>query len=268
MAFSDIIGNSSALSILRNSLEAERVACGYLFEGPEGVGKKLAAINFAKALNCLEGGPQAACDQCNSCRKIDKGIHPDVHLFSPVGKARMIKVEQIKELLGQMALMPFEGRWKVFILEDAECMNQESQNKLLKTLEEPPPQTAQILLSSQPARLLPTVLSRCQRIVFHAIPPNELEQYLIKRMGVEPAKARLLAALGHGQISRVLKLMDEKNFIRREKIITLLAGGGLDYFQDLAAHTEAIVDDLNEFADRVQREETESIEQGYYQSSQ
>ncbi len=265
MAFSNIIGNKAALSILRNSLASGRVACGYLFEGPEGVGKKLAAINFAKSLNCAEKGEEP-CDQCNVCRRIDAGIHPDVHLFSPRGKARMIKVEQIRELIEQISLMAFEAPWKVFIIDDAECMNQESQNKLLKTLEEPPSQTVLILVSSQPARLLPTIISRCQKIVFHNIPPAELERYMKEQLEVEPAKARLISALAHGRISRVHRLMEEENFLRRQKVITLLARGKFDHFADLVAHTGAIEEDLNLFSDRVKRQETEAVDKEYYQS--
>ena len=265
MAFSEIIGNVPALSILRNTLATGRIACGYLFEGPEGIGKQFAAVNFAKTLNCLEEGPEP-CDQCNSCRKIDGGTHPDVHLYAPVGKARMIKVEQIKELINQISLMPFEGRWKVFIINDAECMNQESQNKLLKTLEEPPPQAALILVCSQPARLLPTIISRCQRVVFHAIPQQELEQYLVDRQKVEPPKARLLSALSHGQISRAQKLMEEKNLARREKVITILARSRFDTFRELVNCTNAIDDDLKDFSESAEKEENDSIDKEFYQS--
>ena len=265
MAFSEIIGNIPAKNILINSVKSERVASGYLFQGPDGVGKKLAAINLAKALNCEQNGPEP-CGECVSCRKIERGIHPDVELLAPQGRARMIKVEQIKDLMGRVSMMAFESDWKIFIIDDAHCMNLESQNKLLKTLEEPPARTVLILISSEPSRLLPTIISRCQKIVFHAIGSTELEQYLTQVEKLDPAKARMLTALGHGQISRVKKLMDEKNFARREAIISLLAKGGFDDFRDLSEHVSAIEKDLSEFAAEAKEQEQELNEQDLAQS--
>ena len=267
MGFSQIIGNAPAIGILQNSIKSERVACGYLFHGPEGVGKKLAAIQMAKALNCEQGGPEP-CGQCIPCRKIDGGIHPDVLVVAPRGKARMIKVEQVRELIERMSMMAFEGKWKVFILDDAECMNLESQNRLLKTLEEPTPKSVLMLISSQPSRLLPTIISRCQKVVFHPIPEIDLERYLVDQRGIEPARARLLAALSHGQISRAQKLMDEKNLVRREKILSILARGPFSRFRELLNTTAMIEEDLKQAAEEaVEQEEALIDEQAYSELS-
>jgi len=264
MGFSSIIGNQPAINILQNSIGSGRVACGYLFQGPEGVGKKLAALQMAKALNCERAGAEP-CGECVPCRKIEGGIHPDVLLVAPRGKARMIKVEQVRELIQRMSMMAFEGRWKVFILDDCDCMNLESQNRLLKTLEEPTPQSVLILISSQPSRLLPTILSRCQKVVFHSIPENELEGYLVNERGLEPARARLLAALSHGQLSRAQKLMEQPNYLRREKIMTILARGSFKRFRDLLASTALIEQELKQVADQALEEEEAAIDAEVYQ---
>jgi DNA polymerase III subunit delta' len=260
MGFSQIIGNAPAIGILQSSIEAERVACGYLFHGPEGVGKKLAAMQMAKALNCEQGGPEP-CGQCVPCRKIDGGFHPDVLVVAPRGKARMIKVEQVRELIERMSMMAFEGKWKVFILDDADCMNLESQNRLLKTLEEPTPRSLVILISSQPTRLLPTIISRCQKIVFHPIAENEMEEYLRSERGLDPARARLLAALSHGQISRAQKLMDEKNLVRREKILSILAQGEFSRFRELLSATAMIEEDLKQAAEEAAGQEEALVDE-------
>lgn len=185
MSFKDIIGQDKAVSILLRTIQRGRVPSSYIFAGESGIGKKLAAMNLAKALNCLGGGqaeesrglldnPEAlsggphseidACDKCPSCRKIDKGIHPDFLLISP--DSGQIRIEEIRAIDDALSLKAFEGRYKIVIVDDADTMNQYAANAFLKTLEEPPEDTLLVLISSNPDHLPDTIKSRCSRLNF------------------------------------------------------------------------------------------------------
>jgi DNA polymerase-3 subunit delta' len=185
MSFKDIIGQDKAVSILLRTIQRGRVPSSYIFAGESGIGKKLAAMNLAKALNCLGGGqaeesrglldnPEAhsggshseidACDKCPSCRKIDKGIHPDFLLISP--DSGQIRIEEIRAIDDALSLKAFEGRYKIVIVDDADTMNQYAANAFLKTLEEPPEDSLLVLISSNPDHLPDTIKSRCSRLNF------------------------------------------------------------------------------------------------------
>ncbi len=185
MPFSDIRGQDRAVRMLRAAIGRGRVHHAYLFAGPEGVGKELLARTFAQALDC-EKGDGDACGACVACRKIAHGNHPDVRLVMPEAEAvarkllakadiegtpsRDIRVEQVRDLRAKLALKAVEGRRRVAILVPADRMNPTAQNVLLKTLEEPPPDTTLILISSASDALLPTIRSRCARVLFGPLP--------------------------------------------------------------------------------------------------
>jgi len=243
MSFNGIIGNERAIELLTSSIEQGRVAHAYLFAGPPGVGKGLVAREFAKALNCEHGGA-APCDACLACRKIDHGTHPDVLWFRPTGAMRMIRVEQVAEFLQAAAFKPYEGRWKVFMLVDADRLNVESQNKVLKTLEEPAPGTVIILTSAVPEALLPTIRSRCQRVTFHPIPREAVEQYLIEHRDADPERAAIAASLGRGSLAAAIEYLDERAGQRRRALYNVLAAGGFEHFADLQAMALGIEQEL------------------------
>ena len=243
MSFDAIIGNERAIGLLTSSIEQGRVAHAYLFAGPPGVGKGLVAREFAKALNCERGGPQP-CDECVACRKVEHGTHPDVLWFRPSGAMRMIRVEQVAEFLQAATLRPFEGRWKVFVLVDADRMNVPSQNKVLKTLEEPAPDTVIILTSAVPEALLPTIRSRCQRIVFCPIAREAIERFLVERHGASPKRAAVAATLARGSLSAAIEYLDEHADRRRVALYDMLAAGGFERFMDLQAMALGIEKEL------------------------
>ncbi len=166
MSFADQ-PNKAVAEQLQRSLSCGRIAHAYLFLGPRESGQQAMALTFAKALNCLTNQADA-CDRCESCRRIDEFIHPDVYWVRPESKSRKISVDQIRELERSLHLRPTSARVKVGVLVDAECMGEEASNAFLKTLEEPPGQTVILLLSSEPQRLLPTILSRCLKVSFGA----------------------------------------------------------------------------------------------------
>lgn len=192
MALRNVTGHEKAVAILLGTLKQNRVASSYLFTGESGIGKKLTAINFAKALNCINPQDSDACDACSSCRKIDSQTHPDFLMASP--EKGEIRVEEIRTIEQALSYTPFEGKRKIVIIDDAETMNLSAANAFLKTLEEPPPQCLIILVAASPDRLPETIRSRCSRISFASLSPEKCEQIIstsIKTDDKIPTLARL-----------------------------------------------------------------------------
>lgn len=202
MAFKDLAGNVRIKRLLKLALERGRVPNSLIFGGPDGVGKSDMARTLAKSLNCLTLTTDS-CDECPSCRAIDSGSHPDVLVLT--AEVRDVKIEQTR-LLKQMAyLRPMTGKRRVFIIEEAENLNEPSANSLLKVLEEPPDFTHIILVTASPHRLVPTIRSRCQTLAFSPIGREEIEEILIDRE-FSPEQARILALLVEGNLERALEL--------------------------------------------------------------
>jgi DNA polymerase-3 subunit delta' len=201
MPFRDVIGQARAIRFLHRALVTGRIAHAYLFSGPAGVGKRAAALAFAQALNCKVRDAECddACGDCRVCRNIANGRHPDVQIIEPDGAT--IKIEQIRTLEADAALVPYEAQWKVFILDGAERMTEQAANALLKTLEEPAKDTVFILLTSTVSALLPTIVSRCQSVTFSPLPHGQIEA-LLREKGMEASQARLIASLSRGSIER------------------------------------------------------------------
>lgn len=206
MSLSDIKDQDVPLRLLRNILKQNRVPNGLMFWGPEGVGKRFAALELAKAINCKEGNGDA-CDQCLSCRKIMSGNHPDVKTIAPSGKVRNINVDTVDFMTELSAYRPFEGQWRIFLIQDAERMRSEAQNHFLKTLEEPPSQTAFVLQTAYPQHLLPTVRSRCQAVRFGSLQPDTVAQILQREHPLDDMAAQAIALVAQGQVSRALDLV-------------------------------------------------------------
>ncbi len=246
MPFSEIIAQDRALSSLRSALRRGALHHAYLFGGPEGVGKSLAARVLAQAANCEGGvaGPGGlrddACGACGPCRKIAKGVHPDVLVLAeertmakagrwePQGgrsPSKDVVVAQIRDLVDRrLSLKRFEGRHRFVVIDPADAMNAQAQNALLKTLEEPPDDTTLVLVAASPDSLLPTIRSRCLRLTFAPIPVDVVAERLVAA-GHDPAKARLAAALSCGSLGRALGLDDEALDERAEAV---LAAASLD----------------------------------------
>ncbi|MDR4950270.1 DNA polymerase III subunit delta' [Neobacillus cucumis] len=209
----------TVLRMLKNSLLKNRVAHAYLFEGMRGTGKKEIALLLTKSLFCeqlIEG--YKPCESCNNCIRINKGNHPDVHIVEPDGLS--IKVEQIRNLQAEFAKKGVESTNKVYLISHADKMSVSASNSLLKFLEEPNPGTVAFLLTEQVQQLLPTILSRCQILVFQPLAPQMMMKQLVDN-GVNPAKASVLAQLTNN-LEEALKLNVDEWFAQAQKIVVKL----------------------------------------------
>ncbi|WP_129626076.1 DNA polymerase III subunit delta' [Candidatus Oscillochloris fontis] len=231
-----IIGHEWAVNQLQHSMLAGSDAHAYLFSGPAGLGKALLALQMAQALNC-EVTPGEPCQECCSCRRIARGNHPDVRIAGMATQGAALKAEEaarqkelkiatIREWQRDISLRPYEGRRRVFILHDAERLNEESSNAMLKTLEEPPDYATIILVANSPD-LLPTIVSRCRVLRLRPLPRRQVTEALIARHLVAE-EAELLAAWSYGRIGWALHAIanPERIAARQEQLSALLALAG------------------------------------------
>lgn len=215
MSLENIIGQDKVINFLKSSIKNDMLASSYLFIGPEGVGKTFLAKEFAKLLNC-EKNNLDACDVCNSCMKINKNIHPDIHLIVRDGSD--IKIDNIRQLENDINLRPFEARKKVFIIQDAHFMNAEAANALLKTLEEPPKDSIIILTTSHLHKIFSTIASRCRKIFFSSIDIEKLSLILEKDFHVDRTNSHYLSYFTEGRLGKAISLKD-KNILSEKNVI-------------------------------------------------
>ncbi len=179
MSLHDILGQEKAVRILLGTIKRERVPSSILLSGDSGIGKRLTALNYAKALNCLEPVDFDACDHCISCRKIDSETHPDIATMLPENDE--IKIEAVRQAGEMLSLRPYEGRKKVLIIDDADFMNINAANAFLKTLEEPPQDSIIVLVTSSPDRLPETIRSRCMHVRFRPLSSEAFRQVVASK---------------------------------------------------------------------------------------
>ncbi len=216
--FSELTGNARVKTALKRMLVNDRLPGAMLFTGEEGIGKRLFALEVARALNCRTPKDNEACGVCSSCARIGRlnypqredaeewlqiiwTNHPDVGLV--VAPKRVLRVEQMRQIEKEANFRPFEGKARVFLIDEADKLNDASANALLKVLEEPPRTSHLILITSRPAMLLPTILSRCQMIRFSPLTPDEIETHLTKNK-IDGKTARLRARAAGGSMGRAL----------------------------------------------------------------
>ena len=217
--FDQLTGNSRVKAVLKRMLVNNRLPGALLFAGEEGIGKKLFALEIARALNCRTPKDHEACGVCSSCLRTAKlnypqrddsddwtqiiwTDHPDVGLV--VAPRRVLRVEQMRQIEKEANFRPFEGKARVFLIDEADKLNDASANALLKVLEEPPRTSHLILITARPAMLLPTILSRCQMIRFSPLTPDEIEGHLNRYNLVDSKTARLRARAAGGSLGRAL----------------------------------------------------------------
>ncbi|WP_059174174.1 DNA polymerase III subunit delta' [Bacillus sp. FJAT-27445] len=209
----------AALKMIKNSIQKGRLAHAYLLEGMRGTGKKDAARLLSKSLFCenpIEG--YKPCETCLNCKRINSGNHPDVHWVEPDGLS--IKKQQIRELQEEFSKKGMESSQKIYLIIDAEKMSTSASNSLLKFLEEPGAQTVALLLTENPQKMLPTILSRCQTISFLPLPPVVFIRKLIEN-GIDPDSAPLLAQLTNN-LHEAMELNTQDWFAQAQKIVVKL----------------------------------------------
>ena len=197
-----ILGHKQQLALLQKTLAENIFPHASLFAGPRGVGKFLTATITASALFCMQ--ETKPCGTCLACRKIAEKNHPDV--FFLVAENETVKIDQIRTLTSSLHYHPLEGEYKLVLIDDADCMTEGAANALLKTLEEPPPNTHFILVSAHPHRVLPTIRSRCQRVSFQPLSPSIIEQFLQETQNYNSEEAKRIARLSQGSLGLALQL--------------------------------------------------------------
>lgn len=249
MTFANIVGHDRQKNLLRRALESRRLPHAYLFEGPEGVGKRLMALALTRAIFCHE---KRGCGDCAACRKVDHHNHPDLHFIEADGG--QIKIEQVRVLQKELSYRPLEAEKKVCIVDDADKFNPAAGNALLKTLEEPRDNTLIILLSSRPDMLLSTIRSRCQRLPFSRIERRRLLEVLCEQLELDETEAHILASLAGGSFRKALGKDREFFFRTRRELLKTLTGltsGSvlplLEFAEKLAQDKETLPDIIEIF---------------------
>ena len=209
--FDDLVGQAHVTRTLKNAVEQNRLAHAYLFVGPRGIGKTSTARILAKALNCVHGPTVSPCGECDSCKEITQGNSLDV---LEIDGASNNGVEQVRELRDNVRYAPSKGHFKIYIIDEVHMLTSAAFNALLKTLEEPPAHVKFIFATTEPQKVLPTILSRCQRFDLHRIPANLIADHLQfiagnEKVTLEPAAAHAIAKGADGGLRDAESMLDQ-----------------------------------------------------------
>lgn len=215
--FSKIIGQEQAIRFLKQAVAGNKIPHAYLFAGIPGVGKTSTALALTQTVNCREPIDEEGCGRCTPCRQMISGNFPDLELVRPEGQS--IKIEQIRNLDRALGFAPLSGRYRVSIVRQAEMMTEEAANAFLKTLEEPPPGNILVLTVVEPLDLLPTIVSRCQKVSFRPIPAPLIAAWLGAEKGLEEEKASLLAKIADGSLGRAMALSESDYLEKRRQYL-------------------------------------------------
>jgi DNA polymerase III subunit delta' len=238
------VGQPKIVDLLTRAMEQDSLSHAYLMVGPPQVGKMTLALDLATALNCREEKEKRPCGECLSCQKIKAGKHADVQVVGlnqgqdsgEVKERTEIGIDRIKDMLHSANLPPFEGDFRVYIIDEAGNLSMDAANRLLKTLEEPTGKVVFILLTAQ-ARLIPeTVISRCQRLNLRRLKVSEVEEYLISRRHLDLEKAKLLARLSHGCLGWAIQAGEDTHWLEErreqfEKMRMMVKGSLIERFE-------------------------------------
>jgi DNA polymerase-3 subunit delta' len=249
--FDALVGQQATVQALQRAIERNRLAHALLLFGSPGVGKATCAGILAQALNCPVRGPHDACGNCPSCRKIARGLHPDLLWVEPMqtGKILLRQIvprpdekppSQNEPIVTWVGFRPYEGRRRVVVIDDAHAMNPQAQNALLKTLEEPPPSSILVLVTPTPGSLLSTIRSRCQTLRLQPLGTTLMREHLEGALGMEPEEARLRVALAPGSLGRAISL-DLDDYAALRDVAEAAVEGAHDGGAALLAGAEALL---------------------------
>lgn len=215
MKIDDIAGQTVALTHLKNALKKDQISQAYMLIGEPGMGKKTIAESFAESILCEERKPgeYEHCGKCRSCHQVETGNHPDC-IFVTHEKPNLISVDEIREqLVSDVEIKPYQGSKKVYIVPDAEMMNEQAQNALLKTLEEPPEYAVIILLVANADLMLPTLLSRSIKLPLAPLPDQVIEEKLIKDYNIQKYRTSSIVKFARGNLGRAIEMSENDDFI-------------------------------------------------------
>ena len=250
--FENVLGQPQVRDFLRASVSQNRVSHAYLFTGPAGSNKTLAALSFAQAILCATGGEtygEACCTTCDICDKVKRRKHPDVRIYTPEG-ANGYLVEQVRSITADATLAPIRANKKIYILDRVDLLGVQAANAFLKTLEEPPEDVVLILLARTAESVLPTIVSRCQVVPFRTIPDTEAAQLVVQNTGASLEQARFaLAASNNSLEGAAAFLKSNERMAFRNRVFEMLGQlyhaddwDVIGYARELVALTQAPLD--------------------------
>lgn len=211
MDFKNIIGHEDIISRFKSSIETGHVSHAYIISGEEGSGRSTLAYCFAKALECETGGPEA-CGECKSCKQAESGNHPDI-IYVTHEKPNLISVDEIRDqVVNSMQIKPYSSKYKIYIIKEAEKMNEGAENALLKTIEEPPEYGIVILITTNPERLLPTIRSRCLSIMTKPVQEKAIRDYILNTYDVDEEKASFVVEYAQGNLGKAIILVTNSEY--------------------------------------------------------
>lgn len=203
--YSDIIGHEDIVKHFKSSIELGKISHAYILNGEKGSGKKTLAAVVAKSLQC-ESGEADPCGTCKSCLQAESGNQPDI-IWVTHEKPNVISVDEIRtQILNDIELKPYSSRYKIYIEPDAQLMNTQAQNAILKTLEEPPEYAIIMLLTNNVDKFLPTIISRCIVLNFRPVEPLHMVDYLVNQIGIDREKARFCTDFAQGNLGKAVRL--------------------------------------------------------------
>ncbi|MDD6290553.1 MAG: DNA polymerase III subunit delta' C-terminal domain-containing protein [Lachnospiraceae bacterium] len=210
--FKDIVGHEQIIEHLRNAITLDKVSHAYILNGPEASGKMMLAEAFAMALQC-EGEGERPCLSCRSCRQAMDHNQPDI-IYVSHEKPNTIGVDDIRtQVNNDIGIKPYSSRYKVYIIDEAQKMNQQAQNALLKTIEEPPAYGVIMLLTTNADSFLPTILSRCIRLDLKTVKEDVIRNYLMQKFQVPDYQADICAAFAQGNVGKAVQLVSSEDFV-------------------------------------------------------
>lgn len=209
--FKDIVGHEQIIIHLQNAIKMDKVSHAYILNGPDKSGKMMLAEAFAMALQCEKEGTEG-CMECHSCKQAASHNQPDI-IYIRHEKVNTISVNDIREQINQnIAEKPYSSKYKVYIMDEAEKMNQQAQNALLKTIEEPPSFAVLLLLTTNADAFLPTILSRCIRLNLMPVPDEQIRNYLMKHYQIPDYQADISVAFAQGNVGKAIQLAGSEDF--------------------------------------------------------
>ena len=209
--FSEIVGHEQIIEHLQNAIEADKVSHAYILNGPDKAGKMMIAKAFAQTLQCEKGGIEP-CMECHSCKQAMSGNQPDI-IYVRHEKPNTISVDDIRtQINNDIVVKPYSSKRKIYIVDEAEKMNQQAQNALLKTIEEPPAYAVLLLLTTNADTFLPTILSRCVRLNLKAVRDEKIKDFLMKKHQLPDYQADVCVAFAQGNVGKAIQLASSDSF--------------------------------------------------------